>query len=285
MHRSRLPLALLAPLPFLLLAACGDDDATTGPTDVAIQFAAVVGDAPFACGETYTGLGITDTTFEPLDFRLYVSSLEVRGANGAWQPLALDQDTPWQHEGVALLDFEDATGRCANGTPDLNDIVTGLAPGAVTGLRFDIGVPFELNHIDASTAPSPLNQTALFWNWLGGYKFIRLEGATDGLPAGWQLHLGSTACVAGDGPGARECANGNRIAVTFPEFDPAADTIVLDVAALLADADLDQHTPETPRGCMAGPQDPDCTPVFEKMGLAHGASPAGTPSFLRLEQR
>jgi len=45
---------------------------------------------------------------------------------------------------LALLDFEDGTGGCVNGTPDVNDRVAGTVPeGHYTGLRFTLGVPFS----------------------------------------------------------------------------------------------------------------------------------------------
>ena len=77
---------------------------------------------------------------------------------------------------TALLDFENATGGCVNGTPDVNDRVTGTAPaGHYTGLRFTLGVPFNKNHTDLTTQPSPLNLTALAWVWNAGRKFARLR--------------------------------------------------------------------------------------------------------------
>jgi uncharacterized repeat protein (TIGR04052 family) len=265
---------------------CGtvEEDSTQTQT-VTLQFAAQVGEKPFACGETYQGLGVTDTTFEPFDFRLYVSEIEMRDGDGNWQALELDQDTPWQHENLALLDFEDRSGRCSNGTTQTRDIVTGFLRGedAPTGLRFTIGVPFELNHIDVSMAPSPLNQTALFWNWLGGYKFVRMEGATTGMATGWQFHLGSTACVPGEGGGAQSCEHGNRVVVEFGDFQPGENTVIFDVAALVANADMDASTENTPRGCMAGAEDPDCTPLFGTLGLSHGGIAARSQSFVRMQ--
>ncbi|ATX65604.1 metallo-mystery pair system four-Cys motif protein [Roseinatronobacter bogoriensis subsp. barguzinensis] len=84
--------------------------------------------------------------------------------------MALDQDGVWQVADVAQLDFEDATGTCVNGTPDMNNSLRGTVPaGEYTGLDFDIGVPFDLNHGDPTLAASPLNLTAMFWNWQGAY--------------------------------------------------------------------------------------------------------------------
>ena len=47
--------------------------------------------------------------------------------------------------------------------------------GHYTGLLFTVGVPFALDHVDAATAPAPLNFTAMNWVWQAGFKFIRSE--------------------------------------------------------------------------------------------------------------
>ena len=55
---------------------------------------------------------------------------------------------------------------------------TGDAPvGEYRGVRFDIGVPRDLNHLDASTQAAPLGvDSGMFWAWNPGYIFSRYEG-------------------------------------------------------------------------------------------------------------
>ncbi|RAL20003.1 metallo-mystery pair system four-Cys motif protein [Lujinxingia litoralis] len=277
--------ALLCASLTLPLLACGatEDDAPA-EQDVTLRFAAQVGEEAFACGQSYQGLGTTATTFEPHDFRLYVSEIEVQHASGEWEALALEQDGRWQHENLALLDFEDASGACQNGTAELRDIVVGRAgEGELTGVRLTLGVPFELNHIDAATAPSPLNVTGMFWNWLGGYKFVRIEGATTGLTTGWQFHLGSTECEPAEGGGATACARENRVTVTFEDISLSDDVIVFDLAELVGQTNLDQKTENTPSGCMSGPNDPDCAAIFSVLGLPHGDTTPEGGNFVRLQ--
>ncbi|MEO0521163.1 MAG: MbnP family copper-binding protein [Cyanobacteria bacterium P01_A01_bin.116] len=142
---------------------------------VSIQFEGAVGSEPFACGETYR-VGTEDSAITPLDFRLYVSEVALIDAAGNTVPVVLEQDGLWQHQNVALLDFEDKTGSCANGTPETRAEVVGAVPaGDYSGLKFTLGVPFALNHIDSTLAPSPLNLTSLWWNWNFGYKFARVD--------------------------------------------------------------------------------------------------------------
>ena len=149
-----LPLALAA----LLTTAC--------EKELSIVFKPVVGSLDFACGQLYTGVGTSATTYEPKDFRLYVHNVRLVSAEGTEVPMTLTEDGAWQREGLALLDFENKTGLCSNGTEATNDRLVGTVPqGQYTGLRFTVGVPFDMNHQDASTAASPLNVSTLFWGW------------------------------------------------------------------------------------------------------------------------
>ena len=266
-------------LTALLLAARAFDATaatpTPGPLPVSVRFEARVGERPFACGEQYAGIGRTASTISVTDFRFYVSNLRLLTAAGAEVPVALEQDGLWQHEDVALLDFEDGSGRCADGTAEVRDVVTGtIAPGDYVGVRFDLGVPFGLNHREVTVAPSPLNLTRMFWSWNGGYKFARIELRSRGQPQGWMVHLGSTGCAPADGPSTvpLTCRNPNRAAVHLAPFAAGSDIVQFDLAAMLAGADVDANQDNTPRGCMSGPEDRDCTAVLDALGLSGGNS-------------
>jgi uncharacterized repeat protein (TIGR04052 family) len=255
---------------------------------ITIPFTAEMAGIPFTCAQAYDGIGSSASTVAVADFRVFVTNTRMIGADGTETPISLDQDGTWQFANVALLDFEDATGTCVNGTPAINTTLRGTVPaGDYTGLAFDIGVPFELNHSDPTLAPSPLNLTAMFWNWQGGYKFIKVELSSSGLPVtheanrGWALHLGSTGCASAArtvAPGAA-CANPNHVAVHFDAFDPATNSVVFDVAPVLAAANVDQNTPETSPGCMSFLNDDDCVPVLQNLGLPFRDLAAGTQLF------
>lgn len=269
---------------------------------VTITFAAAFGGDAFDCGREYTGVGSTNSTVRVADYRLFVTDVALTTASGERVPVTLDQDGKWQYDTVALLDFEDASGYCVNGTPDTNTTVTGTVPaGDYTGLSFKVGVPFEHNHGDPTLQPSPLNLTAMFWNWQGGYKFIKLDMATSGLhidpvmpdtaanhappngtpPAprarGWALHLGSTGCASASRTTSPEdaCASPNLMAIDLPTFDPATTVVVIDPAPVLAEANVDIKTPETSPGCMSFLNDDDCVPVMSRLGLPFRDIPAG----------
>ncbi|MCU0527110.1 MAG: metallo-mystery pair system four-Cys motif protein [Elainella sp. Prado103] len=152
-----------------------DSIAQTADQPVTLRFSAQVGDQPFQCGDRYP-LGHSGVVTTPTDFRFYISDVALMNATGERVPLVLQQDGRWQHDQVALLDFENKTGACTNGTVETRDQVVGTVPtGNYQGLEFTLGVPFSLNHADATLAASPLNLTSLWWNWRGGYKFLRID--------------------------------------------------------------------------------------------------------------
>ena len=247
------------------------------PTPVKINFAAVVGGRPFACGQKYDGIGTTKSTITVSDFRFFVSGVSLVSKSGATVPVALTQDGKWQNGSVALIDFEDGTATCSNGTPDTNTVIAGsVPPGDYAGVTFDIGLPFEVNHKDPTTAPSPLNLSRLFWNWNAGYKFARIDMKSTGMPQGWVLHLGSTACRPDNGPTwvPTTCANENKPSITLMPFDAATQVVQFDLAAMLATSNVDVNTKDTAGGCMSTPNDPECGPIFAALGLPFGTAKA-----------
>jgi uncharacterized repeat protein (TIGR04052 family) len=205
---------------------------TSNTQEVKINFQARVDKQPFECGKTYT-LGKPATKVTPDDFRFYVSDLALIDNNGKSIPVSLTQDGKWQYQNVALLDFENKSGGCANGTVETRNQIVGTIPkGNYQGLQFTLGVPFNLNHADSVTASSPLNLTSLWWNWLFGYKFARLDwktqthnslvkhGEKSEKAQGFPIHLGSTGCQAIEGSQKPStCSNLNTSKVIFTKFD------------------------------------------------------------------
>lgn len=268
--------------------------------EVSIRFAAQVNGAAFACGQSYPGLGSTNATATPTDYRFYVHDVHLLRADGTAVPVAL-AETPWQRDGVALLDFENGQGPCAQGgNAPMNEALRGtVAPGSYTGIRFTLGVPERHNHQDATVAPSPFNLTAMFWNWQNGYKFVKVDlQVGSAMPAaandpahggaagegGFALHLGSTQCAAPapTAPG-RDCRNPNRPVVTLTGFDPLSAPVIADVGPVLAGVDITRNSQGTPPGCMSFLNDPECRTVLPALGLPYMDVPAGEQRFFRVQ--
>ncbi|MEM9457401.1 MAG: MbnP family copper-binding protein [Myxococcota bacterium] len=254
------------------------DDSTgqPGDIDVELQFAVRVGDLDAACGQTYADVGAGGSTIEFLDIRFFVSNVRLVDDGGEQVPLQMDDDGEWQLGGSALLDFEDGSGSCSeNTTSETNTTVRGTVPdGTYTGVRFDVGLPFEQNHLNADEADPPLNTTAMFWNWAAGYKFVKIDIQNDN-PAPdnrWNFHLGSQACDNGMAgptvPPDQECARPGRPAIDLSGFDPVTGTIVLDTAVLYGGEDVSADTPMSAPGCMSFmPDVNECDDLFPTLGM------------------
>lgn len=275
--------------------------------NVTLRFDLKAGDMPARCGQELM-LGSTQAMTQLLDARLFVSDIVAITSEGEF-PLELDQDGQWQYENLALLDFEDATGACT-GTADTHTQVSGevTAHEPITAIRFTIGVPESLNHIDAATAPAPLNVTDMWWVWRSGYKFLKIDldnqvkmemsgdkghthtdaGHGHGAGNAYFMHLGSTGCMSPDPTVAPEapCSNANRMVVSLDNFDPNTQTVVLDIKALLEKVDVSQSLALEPPGCMSGVKDPDCVALFATgfgLSLNNGQQLVNSPAFVRAE--
>jgi len=245
MHRLVLLISLL-----LALRAC-----SRRPIELVVPFEAIYGGDVIRCDSADSGPRLTD-------LRFYVASVRAIRDDGVTVEILLHPDNEWQQADLALLDFEDGTGACDNGTPATNTVLRGTLPaGEYRGLLFTIGVPFDLNHGDPLLAAAPLDDTAMHWHWRAGYKFMRagVRTADDGF---W-IHLGSTACEGTVGH-ITGCRFPNRVNVLLPEFLPGKDSVVVDLAALLKETDLlDAEATD----CSSGPAERSCEAPFRALGL------------------
>lgn len=273
-------------------ASTGGGGEGTPTYDVTLNFRAKVGSADFACGNSYSGangVGTSNNTLVARDFRFYVHDIRLVKSDNTEVTLALNQDGTWQYQNVALLDFENATGDCASTTGPTaatNSQVKGTIPqsGGVsfTKIRFRLGVPLSLNHLDVNTAPAPLNISALYWAWTSGHKFARLDFRTSGGAydsSTFNIHLGSTNCNGTNPVSANaDCANPNRAAIEL-NIPAAAQTdlttlannmlLIADVRELVRDLDLTVADMGMPSGCMSGQTDPECRGVMTRFGLQY----------------
>ena len=194
--------------------------------DLTIDVAMLIGDDDAACGTDYP-LGTPATTAQLADARIYIHSVELHDVDADAWSTPVDIDNDFQNGGVILLDGEDGSAGCADsGTTETNLQIQVNAPDVdYDGIRFIVGVPEDRNHLDATTAPAPLNTPGMFWTWQGGFKHVRVDYLAGG--ARWNVHMGSTGCDSA-GPTVAPttaCANSNRGTVTLMDFDPRIDTL------------------------------------------------------------
>lgn len=248
-------------------SACGDDQEERAIT---LEFEFQVNGESFECGSTYPNLGTPETDFTLTDARLYLHGFELVDDSGRAHPLSLSEDTPFQGNGIALLDFEDGCG--PDGSPETNTTVKGTAKGDdFTAVRFTLGVPLNENFIDLSAAAPPLDVTGMYWTWLSGYKFLKVDGSSPSSEGGinpFFLHLG--ASCAGDNPAApplMPCAAPNQVTYELEGELSDGGKIVADIADVLATSDLTKNTPGTGPGCMSEPGDPECVTILSRIGV------------------
>ncbi len=255
-----------------LLAGCGGDDDSSAERRAVVEFHGQVNGQDFTCGATYNNVGVGQPgTYQVTDWRFYVHDVELVRADGSRQALALDQDGVWQYKNVALLDLR---RNCGGGALPTNTAVAGtVANDNYTGICFKVGVPYELNHVNDATAPSPLNSSGMLWNWRGGRKFIRIDGT--GAPGdvdravAFHIHLGSTQCPGSDpsAPPTAACGYPNIAEFCLDNFDADQDHIVMDIGTALEASNVAFNTPDTASGCMSANSDPECIQVMPRLNL------------------
>jgi len=277
-----------------------------------IAFQPLVGTEPWSCSGTYM-MGTPPTEAKPSNLHMFVYDVSLVRSDGSATQLTLDKNE-WQgnfddiKHNVALLDFDDGTGNCRFADPETHTSVTGWAPKAddYTGISFRIGLPTELNHIDAGLAPPPMNRPGLWWAWKAGNILLRADFDTQNqdshrartkddafAPPGWQLWLaeagyGDQACT-GDVDTGYSCANQFQPKVVLSPFDTATDRAALDLGALLQGVDMNRTefdvypTAADPKitdatitgypmpdyfvGCYTDRVDGECSVIFPHLGL------------------
>lgn len=247
-------------LLLLLLSAC------SAPQEaIEIPFVPRFGDQPISCG-TPAGKALTD-------LRFYVHDLRLLTSGGSEVAMTMLEDPLWQSEDVALLDFEDGSGACVNGTGETNTVIRGQVPeGDYSGIRFRIGVPEDLNHADPLRAKPPLGYSVMHWHWRTGYKFLRAGIADDS--DGFWMHLGSSRCE-GTSRNIGGCRGSNRPLVELAAFVPGVDVVAVDLQPLVQQIDL---TDGKATDCSSGPAESECEAPFQSLGLDFATGEAEGPA-------
>lgn len=281
-----------------LLTSCSspqDENPEDMGTPFSLKFAAGAGGQLVGCTDTVAGLGPSgDISIGMTDLRFYISNIRFFDETGAEVAVKLDtNDFQYSSDAgqVALIDLAGTSeGSCASatdeGTARVNDVITGTTlVDQVTSISFDVGIPQAvmketIANNTAEGAPSPLAE--MYWSWASGYRHFVFNFAIDssGEEGEGVVHIGSGDCGA-EGLLALEdreaCGRVNTPTVTLESFDLDANTVVLDLPAVLAGQDflVTIRDPETmePIGegpgvqCHSGPMQPDCDPVFSAFSL------------------
>ncbi|MET1254028.1 MbnP family copper-binding protein [Aliikangiella maris] len=199
----------------------------------------------------------TNKLWQINQFQFYISDVSLM-ADNQWHSAKFVTSAATQNstERVALLG-----GVCPQ---PFNWQVTLQSTVPATGIkqiRFSLGVPFDLNHQNPMTQPSPLNQPDMFWTWQLGHKFMRLELTTS--QQDWIFHLGSTGCQSASSMRApsTQCKHPNLVDITLENFQ-ADKTIQVDLFQLIRSIDfLDEPA------CQSEQHSALCQKLFSRLGI------------------
>jgi uncharacterized repeat protein (TIGR04052 family) len=232
-----------------------------------ITFQAVYKNTAINCASTFSDVHELKSSepqkwqYQQLQF--FIHGVEVNTSKNGWQPWLMTTNAN-QADNVALLgeicDRKNGKGYWQLELIPLDESVV------VTDIRFTLGVPFALNHLNPLTQPSPLNEASMFWGWQGGHKFMRAELVSQN--DDWLFHLGSTGCKALSPVRApkNECLYPNRVSVSLP-FTLENSTIEFDLALLVRDVGLARKN-----SCQSAADEESCKMLFENLGLGANSS-------------
>lgn len=228
--RPRPRLTRLAPLALSLLACRpAAPDAFDG--SVELFFRPEVGDKYFTCQDAYA---FGKAVVSPGDLRFFVFDVRLVTADGTEHAVELADDPPFQQDGYALLDFEDAMSGCSFGTPALNKTIKGAltdlqgeTAASFTGVRFRLGVP-------PGVGVPPTLESAGLWR-----PFFAAYGS-----AGNVVVLNAQSCDAG-------CQSAGQPEIALDEFDLRSSEIIVDWGVLVDPTSLATCDPGAACGCDA----------------------------------
>jgi hypothetical protein len=160
-------------------------------------------------GKMYKTPGGLDYQVDLVKF--YISNVTLVKADGSLLPLPGISLTEFRGQGATMGAGHSANSSSvtaagqmmsdgqmykAMGTQNTIAFKARVPAGEYWGVRFEVGVPKELNNQDASLQQLPLGvEAGMFWAWNPGYIFYRFEGKTmiNGKPQPFLLHMGTDA--------------------------------------------------------------------------------------------
>lgn len=226
----------------LLLSGCGQFTETRRAGEIPVKLSLIdMSSCPVA-------MTVSNRRWQINYLGLYVSNPEVR-IDGRWQALNF-LPNEWQTKKTALLKFHDLCGEKKAGNDRLRLDASEELMKLATNLRVTVGLPFDENHADPESQPSPLNDNSMFASRQSGHLFIRLDLENAESQHRFSYHLGSVGCEspAETHPPQSACDFTNRVEMILPttQLDTELD-LALSVPTMVAQVNL-----EATDGCVFG---------------------------------
>jgi len=251
----------------LILTGCFDDKSVSH-----ITFRTSYAGVPLDCN---TGVSQVGKSWSYHQFQFYLSEVSIKTQDGSWQPWEMTT-TSYQSNDVALLGEvcgeNNQTTNNANNANWQVSFKTAENLAKVSAIKFTLGIPFELNHLNPLTQPSPLNDSSMFWVWQTGHKFLRLEMASQ--TDNWLFHLGSTGCTAPSAVRApkQACLYPNTATVVVPmnKMSNSNNQISFDIAKLIQGLTI-----ENKASCQSDVNNQACQLLFNNIGVTKSSENTG----------
>ncbi len=188
---------------------------------------------------------------------LFASEIEYQNNQGNWQTLPL-ADNKYQSQQIVLLGVDCQHNAKGQWQLRLTDQVK---REQIKALRFQVGIPFTLNHLNPLQQNSPLNIPNMFWVWQTGHKFVRME-MTSAASDHWLFHLGSVGCssVSALRSPKQPCLYPNTFKVTLAKL--ANNSFSLNLTSWFQGLTFDTAT-----GCQSEITNPYCQLIFNNVGI------------------
>ena len=252
--------SILLLLSITLLSGCFEKSISTK-----VSFLPMYNNIPLSCENNFQASDSKNRNVESLQswqyqqLQFFIHGVEVNTKENGWQPWGMTTN-PSQASNVALVG-EVCNGKKVESNWQL-ELLSLDSSVDITDIRFNLGVPFELNHLNPLTQPSPINDSSMFWGWRGGHKFMRIELASQ--DDDWLFHLGSTGCKASSPVRApkSECLHPNRVKVSLP-FTEQTSVIKFDLAVLLRGIALTRQN-----SCQSALDEDSCKVLFKNLGMS-----------------
>lgn len=242
-------LALIIPL-----VACDNAKQSKAQNLNAIEFVPHFNGEVLTCNQNFI---VDETQWRIEQLQFFISSIEIK-ENNQWHKTKLEK-SPYQTESIALLGEYCADITQKNWQLNLTNVSE-----KATEIRFTLGLPFAINHLNPLTQESPLNIPSMFWGWQKGHKFLRLEMASTN--DNWLFHLGSVGCKASSPLRApkQECMYPNRYSYQISLSNPK-DKVSFELSSLLNGLKLSSET-----SCQSSPVNKHCQQLLKNLAGENG---------------
>ncbi len=200
---------------------------------------------------------------EQLQF--FLSDIEIEVEGQGWQHLQLTKNA-FQNSNTVLLgtNCREKKQHSQKNDAEYWSIIfeNNVDISKVRSVKFTVGVPFDVNHLNPVSQQSPLNLPSMFWVWQTGHKFIRAEFAS--VDDQWIFHLGSSGCKAASvmRPPKQKCLYPNTFEFELPvdELDSKALILNFNLAHLLHNVEMSSKA-----NCQSERDNESCLQLFNNL--------------------